>query len=118
MCLQHGSRQALGRVSAVAGTDRFGTSAYGIVKAAEELGFSARGVKGTMEGLLQAEGLPLPLIAHIVTDEGALHYVVVQRIRNGVLTLSDPARGIVKWSADEFARRWSGVLIILQPAAD
>jgi len=118
VCRQYGSKQSLGWVRSAAGTDRFGTSAFGLVKAAQQLGFSARGVKGTIDALMNSDDLPLPLIAHILTDEGMLHYVVIQRIKNGVLTIADPGRGLVKWTAEEFAKHWSGVLIILAPSAD
>jgi len=117
VCRQYGSKQPLGRVRAVAGTDSVGTSAYGLVKAAEALGFSARGVRGTIEGLAGAE-LPLPAIAHVISEEGLLHYVVIHRIHRGVLTVADPGRGIRKLSVEEFGKRWSGVLILLAPAAD
>lgn len=118
ICRQYGAKQALGRVRAIAGTDRYGTSAYGLVKAAEKLGFSARGVKGTLGDLLKTDQLPLPAIAHIVTEDDTLHYVVIHRIRKGVLTVADPAQGIVKWTAEEFGKLWSGVLVILAPAPD
>jgi len=118
VCRQYGVEQPLGRVRAIAGTDRLGTSAYGLVRAAEQLGFSARGVKGDLAALLETDDLRLPVIAHIITEDGILHYVVVHRIENGIVTVADPARGIVKQSAEEFAKLWSGVLIILTPASD
>ena|GEM_PF-201243 len=118
ICQQYGSKQPLGRVRAIAGTDKMGTSAFGLVKAAEQLGFSARGVRGSMEALLKADGLPLPAIAHMVTPEGMLHYVVIQRVKNGVITIADPGRGLRKLTSDEFAKMWTGVLIILAPATD
>ncbi len=118
VCLQYGANQSLGRMRALAGTDAIGTSAYGLVRAAEQLGFSARGVKGTIEGLLAADDLRLPAIAHVVTKEGMLHFVVVQRIERGVVTVSDPAHGVRKYSPEEFAGLWTGVLILLAPAAD
>src|SRR6516165_4115208 len=56
----------------LAGTDRFGTNLLGLLKAAEKLGFSAKGVKGSYEALTQ---VPLPAIAHLKTDEGLGHFV-------------------------------------------
>jgi len=50
----------------LAGTDRVGTNLLGLLRAAEKLGFSAKGVKGPYEALPQ---VPLPAIAHLRTDE-------------------------------------------------
>ncbi|MDR1186563.1 MAG: peptidase domain-containing ABC transporter [Bifidobacteriaceae bacterium] len=47
-----------------------------------------------------------------------LHYVVIHRIKDDRLTIADPARGVVAMSADEFARIWTGVLVIMAPAQD
>ena len=35
----------ISKIREVAGTDKQGTNAYGVIKAAEQLGFSAKGVK-------------------------------------------------------------------------
>src|SRR5439155_23211501 len=58
---------ALQRLRDVTGTDRIGTTLLGLVRAAETVGFSAKGVKGSYDGLPQA---PLPAIAHVNTEEG------------------------------------------------
>ena len=118
VCRQHGSKQALGRIRVMAGTDTMGTSAFGLVKAAEALGFSARGVRATVETLLTSDNLVLPAIAHVTSEEGLPHFVVIQRIRNGTVTISDPEHGIRTLSASQFARLWSGVLILLVPSAE
>ena len=43
---QYGLKIPISRVRELVGTDKQGTSVYGIIKAAEALGFSAKGVKG------------------------------------------------------------------------
>lgn len=43
---QYGLKIPISRVRELAGTDKQGTSVYGIIKASEALGFSAKGVKG------------------------------------------------------------------------
>src|SRR5215470_15651435 len=62
----------------LAGTDRVGTNLLGLVQAAEKLGFSARGVKGPYEAL---PTVPLPAIAHLRTEEGLGHFVVLYRVK-------------------------------------
>ena len=36
----------------MAGTDKKGTNAYGVIKAAEQLGFTAKGVKGDKDAFV------------------------------------------------------------------
>src|SRR5947209_15768692 len=62
----------------LAGTDRLGTNLLGLLQAAERLGFSARAVKGPYEALAQ---VPLPAIAHVRTEEGLGHFVVLHQVR-------------------------------------
>src|SRR5262245_27784316 len=61
----------------LAGTDRVGTNLLGLLQAAEQLSFSAKGVKGPYEAL---PGVPLPAIAHVRTEEGLGHFVVLHRV--------------------------------------
>ena len=44
---QYGLKTPISKIREVAGTDNNGTSAYGVVKAAEALGFTAKGVKAS-----------------------------------------------------------------------
>ena len=46
ICKQNGYKIGITKIREVAGTDKQGTNAYGVIKAAEQLGFSAKGVKG------------------------------------------------------------------------
>lgn len=43
---QYGLNLAISKIREIAGTDKRETNVYGIVKAAEQLGFTAKGVKG------------------------------------------------------------------------
>ena len=49
ICKQNDYKIGITRIREVAGTDKQGTNVYGIIKAAETLGFSAKGVKGDKE---------------------------------------------------------------------
>ena len=68
---QYGKDISIGKIREVAGTDKQGTNAYGMIQAAEQLGFSARGVKGPAEAL--TSDVPLPAIANVVVDGSLLH---------------------------------------------
>ena len=121
---QHGFRTSITKIREVAGTDKQGTNAYGVIKAAEQLGFSAKGVKGDKEAIFSK--FPLPCIAHVIVDGGLLHYVVIHKITKRQIILADPAKGIVKLTPQEFfgekaeegkppKYQWSGVLILMVP---
>ena len=54
ICKQNGYKIGITQIREVAGTDKQGTNAYGVIKAAEQLGFSAKGVKGNKEAFFQS----------------------------------------------------------------
>ena len=124
---QHGLTLPVTHIREIAGTDTRGTNAYGIVKAAEELGFSAKAVKGDRDAFFTP--FPLPCIAHVVVNGGLLHYVVVHKITPKQVIIADPGVGLVKLTpaaffgeAEEGAKegtvpkyQWSGVLILVVP---
>jgi len=111
---QYGLSTSITKIRQVAGTDKQGTNAYGMVKAAEQLGFTAKGVKGNQEAFFSQ--FPLPAIAHVMVDGTLLHYVVIHKITKNQVILADPAKGIVKQSPEEFFKIWTGVLILLVPS--
>ncbi|HAZ02361.1 MAG: peptidase C39 [Bacteroidetes bacterium GWF2_42_66] len=99
-----------------AGTDKKGTNAWGLVKAAEKMGFSAKGVRGDVSALPE---VPVPCIAHLVVKQRLQHYVVVYKIRKDFVELMDPGDGeIHKKAIADFSKEWSGVLILLSPNND
>ncbi|AKL94331.1 ABC-type bacteriocin transporter [Clostridium aceticum] len=111
---QYGLKIPITKIREVAGTDKNGTNAYGVIKAAEELGFSAKGVKGDQEAFFSE--IPLPVIAHVVIDKTLLHYVVIHKITKKQIIIADPAKGIVKYTPEEFFQIWTGILILLVPS--
>lgn len=119
---QNGYKIGITKIREVAGTDKQGTNAYGIIKAAERLGFSAKGVKGNKEAFFSE--FPLPCIAHVIVDGNLLHYVVIHKITKKQVVIADPGRGIIKLTPEEFfgevheenkppKYQWSGILILL-----
>lgn len=122
ICKQNDYKIGITRIREVAGTDKQGTNVYGIIKAAEILGFSAKGVKGDKEAFFSE--FPLPCIAHVIMDGNLLHYVVIHKITKKQVVIADPGAGIVKLTPEEFfgdvhnegkppKYQWSGVLILL-----
>lgn len=119
---QNGYKISISKIREVAGTDKQGTNAYGVIQAAEQLGFSAKGVKGNEEAFFS--DFPLPCIAHVIVDGNLMHYVVIHKITKHKVIIADPGRGIVKLSPEEFfgqvqeegkppKYQWTGILILL-----
>ena len=113
ICRQYKLKLPISRIREVAGTDKQGTNVYGIIKAFEYLGFSAKGVKGDQEAFFTK--FPLPAVAHVVVNGSLLHYVVIHKITKRKIIVADPAKGIVIYSPKNFFKIWTGVLIITVP---
>ena len=58
---QYGFKTSITKIREVAGTDKQGTNAYGVIKVAENLEFTAKGVKGNQEAFFSE--FPLPCLA-------------------------------------------------------
>lgn len=114
ICAYYGLRFPVARIRQYAYTDKKGTNILGMVKAAEKLGFSAKGVKAQPEALTM---IPLPAIAHVVVNNVLLHFVVIYRVSSSNITYMDPADGEMhKCTIDKFKEIWTGVLVIMEPS--
>lgn len=113
---QYGLRMPLSKIRESVGTDSGGTTVYGILQAAETLGFHTRAVQVDKKEEIY-ENLPTPLIAHVVIDDMLLHFVVVHKITKKYFLVADPARGIMKYKPEEFFKIWDDVLVLLTPTA-
>lgn len=104
------------RIRKKAGTDSKGTNVLGLIEAARDLGFDAKGVKGPYESLFK---IPMPAIAHVIVKEVYHHFVVICKIRSRYIEIMDPADGLMhRKTHAEFKKEWSGVLLLLMPADD
>ncbi|ACL76604.1 peptidase domain-containing ABC transporter [Ruminiclostridium cellulolyticum] len=110
---QYGYKTSITKIREAAGTDKQGTNAYGLIKAAESLGFTAKGVKGNQEAFFSE--FPLPCIAHVVVDGTLLHYVVIHKISKRQVLVADPGKGMIGYTPEDFFKVWTGVLILMVP---
>ena len=113
---QYGLSTSITKIREIAGTDKQGTNVYGMCKAAEQLGFTAKGVKGNQEAFFSE--IPLPAIAHVIVDGKLLHYVVIHKISKKEIIIADPGKGLVKKTPEEFFKEWTGVMILLVPSVN
>lgn len=101
------------KIRQIAGTDKKGTNALGMIEAAEKLGFSGKGVRGDMSAI---PDLPVPTIAHVIIKEVLHHYVVIYKTSDKMVKVMNPAYGRLEtYRSEEFEKIWSGVLILLTP---
>lgn len=106
----------ISRIRQWAGTDRKGTTAWGIIKAAEKMGMTAKGVKAQTEALNE---VPFPAIAHIIKNGKLQHFVVVYKVNPDFVEIMDPATGkLEKEPIESFTKEWTGVLILLSPSGE
>lgn len=112
----YGSDVSVAQWRQLAGTNQRGSTALGLIEAARQLGFTAKGVKGPADAL---PTVPLPAIAHCLIDQKLLHYVVLVEWTPKHARVMDPAIGRVeKWSHDRFKAVWTGVLVLVAPGAE
>ena len=112
----YGSDYSLAHLRELAKTSKEGTTALGIVQAAQEIGFETRPSQGDMS-LFDMEAIPYPFIVH-VQKKGKLphYYVIYKNTKKGLLVGDpDPSVKITKISKEIFATEWTGVAIFLAP---
>jgi len=80
----------IARIRQYASTDKKGTNVLGMIEAAQQLGFQAKGVKGTFESLGK---IPKPAIAHVIVKETLHHFVVIYEVSATHITVMDPGDG-------------------------
>jgi ABC-type bacteriocin/lantibiotic exporter with double-glycine peptidase domain len=108
MVLQyHGRTVTLDEARQAAGTNR-GTDALSIVRAAEQLGLRARGVKCDVGDL---QYLPPASVLHWDFN----HFVVLERVRRGGVDIVDPAFGRRHIPMDRFRKHFTGVALVFDP---
>jgi ATP-binding cassette subfamily B protein len=73
-----------------------GVNMLGIAQAAERVGFKTLGVKLNLEKLKKE--VPLPSIVHWVQN----HFIVVYKISKSQVFVADPAKGLIKYTFQEF----------------
>ncbi|MBS5334521.1 MAG: hypothetical protein DBY08_02245 [Clostridiales bacterium] len=101
--------------------DKNGASMFALCSSAEHFGLSASGFNGTLNEIIKevTDGnLHLPLIAHILTEDRLLHYVVIKKINDKYLYLFDPAKGNRKYKTCEFEELFTGFFVVLTPKED
>jgi len=113
----YGREVKIRKLRTSAGTDRQGTSGYGIKVCAEEYGLNCKGFAAPAD--CSIVDIPMPSIVHTKKDS-LEHYVVVERVskKKNTVRVFDPADGIRKYKLDEFRKLWTGVFFLCVPKGD
>ena len=112
----YGSYYSLASLREKAKTTADGTTALGLVKVAEELGFETRAFRADRT-LFDLEGVSYPLIVHVIKDGRLPHYYVVYKKDKKYLYIADPDPKVkmTKLTIEEFEKEWTGIVIALAP---
>lgn len=112
----YGSDFSLAHLRELAKTNKEGTTALGIVKAANEMGFETRPVQAD-KTLFDMSDVPYPFIVHVNKEGKLQHYYVVYQTKKDYLIIGDPDPSvkITKMSKERFFFEWTGVAIFLAP---
>ena len=113
VCLYYKKEMTISKLRDKMGTTLKGTNVLGLSKCAKELGFNSQAIRVDKNGFMSE--FSLPAIAHLITNEGFNHFVVVYKITEKYVVIGDPADKIRKVRMEEFYSEFSGVLIILKP---
>lgn len=112
----YGSDYSLAHLRELAKTNKEGTTAIGIVKAAKEMGFETRAIQADMS-LFDMDDVPYPFIVHVNKEGKLQHYYVVYHNKKDHLIIGDPdpTVKVTKMTKERFASEWTGVAIFLAP---
>lgn len=113
----YGLKHPISKYRELTKTDRNGANLYGLCDAAQKIGFCAEALSGNMDDLLDGVSrgeIKTPFIAHIINEDYMQHFVVVSKIKNGKFFVADPAKGKVKYTAEQFAELWNGYIVTFE----
>ncbi len=123
ICKSYGKNVDLQYVRELCHITKNGVSMLGIADAAEAMGFKTIGIKLTWKQL--RDDVHLPCIIHWNQQ----HFIVVCRIKSDIITVMDPAAGMLKYKKQDFLKSWlqfdaagceekMGATLLLSPKAD
>ncbi len=115
----YGSTTSLAYLRNIAKTSLEGTTALGLVKTAEKLGFETKAIQAYMS-LFEVQDLPLPFIVHVTKNGDLQHfYVVVKTSKTHVVIADpDPTVAVISMSKERFESEWSGVALFFAPKSE
>ena len=108
----YGGNVPMDKLLELTNTTSSGTNFYDITKAANEIGLSSKGYK--LNSINKLDETEKPFISQVIINNYK-HFVVVYKIKNNIITIMDPAKGMVKLTIDGFNKIWTSYILILTP---
>ncbi len=95
-------------------TSKDGSNALYLLEAGRKLGFDTKALKGD---ILDLDKQLLPCIAHVIIDNKYQHFIVIVDInkKKKIITVSDPARGIIKYKLEDYKKIATNQYLIFIP---
>ena len=120
----YGKYYSLQHLRDLCGITREGVSMAGIGYAAEKIGLRSLAAKCSVDDILYK--IPLPAIIHWDNSHFVVVYKTSSKRGNFIFYISDPAKGLVDYTIEEFRKRWlinndteeKGFVLLLEPVSD
>lgn len=113
VCMYYKKEITITKLRDILGTDITGTTLKGLEDGANRLGFDTKAIRVDKDAFISK--YTVPAIAHLITDEGLSHFVVIHKVKKNKVIILDPAKGIQKQNVDEFFERFDGIILLLIP---
>lgn len=115
VCSFYGKEIELHKIRRLASTTSEGNSVFSLLNAAKELGFDADAWQVDDYTELKNQ-IEFPVIAHVVTEEGYGHFVVIWEMKKDKFLIGDPECGLNRLvPMDQLASACTGIVISLLP---
>ncbi|HFL6378392.1 TPA: cysteine peptidase family C39 domain-containing protein, partial [Staphylococcus aureus] len=105
----YGKKISISKIREYSGTDIYGTNILGMINGAQYIGLDIEAYK--LDNVSEINSITLPCIAHINTDEGFEHFVVIEKISRNKIIIVDPDGGKKKLSLDFFKKKWNNIIL-------
>jgi ABC-type bacteriocin transporter len=113
VCMYYKKEITITKLRDVLGTDIKGTTLKGLADGANRLGFDTKAIRVDKEGFKSK--YTLPAIAHVITEEGISHFVVIHKVKKDKVIILDPGEGMQKKEIEEFFKNFDGILLLMIP---
>lgn len=120
ICEYYGKKYSIDFLSNFCFATTEGVPLLGISDAAKKIGFETIAVRIDIEQIRQ---VPFPCILHW----NQTHFVVLYKIKKNIFFISDPSKGLVTYSINEFKKRWvstqlenkgQGIALLFKPTSE
>lgn len=114
----YGRKLQLAKVRDAIRTDINGTSVYGMIEGAKDLGLDGSALMGTLDEFcneVSCGNIRLPAVVHVFSKSEHSHFLVVYKINKKRILVADPDKRIMRMLKKELEEMWLGTVISYTP---